>query len=87
MRAVFEQSWNLLNSEERKVFPRLTVFAGGFEHTAAEAIAGANVEILAQLVNKSLLRVAPEGRYDFHDLIYQFAAEKLAEFRRKSRCL
>jgi predicted ATPase/DNA-binding SARP family transcriptional activator len=38
MRAVFEQSWNLLSKEERSVFQQLAVFHGGFRLDAAEAV-------------------------------------------------
>ena len=79
VRAVFEQSWKLLDDAEKADFSRLTVFAGSFDHSAAESITGTKVDTLARLVDKSLLHVTPEGRYDFHDLLYQFAAEKLAE--------
>ena len=79
VRAVFEQSWKLLDDEEREGFASLTVFAGGFDYTAAASITGVKIETLARLVDKSLLRVTSEGRYDLHDLLYQFAAEKLAE--------
>ena len=79
MRAVFEQSWKLLNDEEKECYSRLTVFAGGFEHTTAASVTGAEINTLARLVDKSLLQVTSEGRYDFHDLLYQFAREKLGE--------
>lgn len=79
VRAVFEQSWNRLDPPDREVFPRLSVFRGGFDHTAAEQVAGAAVETLARLVDQSLLRMSPEGRYDLHDLLNQFGAEKLQQ--------
>ena len=36
--------------------------------------------ILASLTRKSLLRRSPEGRYEMHELLRQFAKEQLAEF-------
>jgi predicted ATPase len=77
IRAVFEQSWNRLSDEERTIFPRLTVFHGGFDRAAAEEVAGAQVETLTRLVDTSLLSVISEGRYGLHDLLHQFGDEKL----------
>jgi predicted ATPase/DNA-binding NarL/FixJ family response regulator len=77
IRAVFEESWNLLTDSERDVFPKLSVFRGGFRPEAAEAIAGASLGILSALVDKSLLRVDDTGRYDLQELVRQYAAEQL----------
>jgi predicted ATPase/DNA-binding CsgD family transcriptional regulator len=77
MRAVFEHSWNLLSDSEREVFKKLSVFRGGFRKEAAQAIAGASLGVLSALVDKSLLRVDASGRYDLHELLRQYAEEKL----------
>jgi predicted ATPase/DNA-binding SARP family transcriptional activator len=79
MRAAFEQSWNRLSEEERRAFRRITIFCGGFDRQAAEAITGANLGDLASLVDKSFVRGSPEGRYELHDLLLQYGREKLAE--------
>lgn len=78
LRAVFEHSWKLLTPFEQQVLSQLSVFWGGFRKEAAAVVAGASIAVLAALVDKSLVRVSPEGRYDQHPLIYQFAQEKLA---------
>jgi predicted ATPase/DNA-binding CsgD family transcriptional regulator len=74
MRVVFNHSLQLLTEEEREVFKRLTVFNCGFTREAAEAIAGASVTTLANLVNKSLLHLNSSGRYAIHELLRQYAA-------------
>ena len=79
LRAVFDHSWRLLSGREREVFRRLSVFRGGFRKQAAAQIAGASLLDLAAMVEKSLLKVTPTGRYRMHELLRQFAAEKLAE--------
>jgi predicted ATPase/DNA-binding CsgD family transcriptional regulator len=79
MRAVFAHSWRLLQDEERQVFRRLSIFHGGFTFHAAERVAGASLSVLAALVEKSLVRRQPASRYDMHELLRQFAAEKLLE--------
>lgn len=77
MRAVFNHSWQLLSDGERNVFKRLSVFRGSFQRKAAEHIAKATLPILSALVDKSLLRGEPDGRYQIHELLHQYAAEQL----------
>jgi predicted ATPase/DNA-binding SARP family transcriptional activator len=79
MRAVFDHSWRLLAEAERNVLKRLSVFAGGFRLEAAAHVAGASRATLVSLVDKSLLRAAANERYQMHELLKQFAAEKLSE--------
>lgn len=79
IRAVFEYSWALMSTEEQNVLAKLSVFKGGFDRQAAEAITGASLLTLINLVDKSMLQRAGSERYDMHLLICQYAAEKLAE--------
>ena len=71
VRAVFDHSWALLQARERDVLRGLSVFRGGFRRQAAAEIAAATLPVLASLVDKSLLRMNPEGRYDRHPLLSQ----------------
>jgi predicted ATPase/DNA-binding SARP family transcriptional activator len=77
--AVFDQSWALLSDEGRRLFPKLALFRGGFTLAAAEAVAGACIPLLQSLVDKSLVRRTGSDRYDTHDLLRQYALEKLEE--------
>jgi tetratricopeptide (TPR) repeat protein len=61
------------------VFRALSVFCGGFTRAAAQEVAGASLRELMALVNKSLLHRAPTGRYIVHELLRQYAAEKLKQ--------
>jgi predicted ATPase/DNA-binding SARP family transcriptional activator/Tfp pilus assembly protein PilF len=79
LEATFEQSWTLLEEPLRGVLARLSVFRGGFRREAAAEVAGAALEDLADLVEKSLLRCLPGGRYELLEVIREFAGEKLAE--------
>jgi predicted ATPase len=79
LKAAFEQSWKLLSAKEQEVLRKLSVFIGGFSRETAREVAGATIPVLASLVDKSLLRVLPNGRYDRHPLLYQFTKEKLIE--------
>lgn len=76
--AAFEFSWALLSAEEQHLLADLSVFRGGFEAEMAHQTMGASPALLAVLVEKSLLRREVAGRYDLHEAIRQFAAEKLA---------
>lgn len=77
LRAVFDQSWNLLTPQEQSVFSRLSVFRAGFTRTAAAAVAGAVLPDLSALVRKSLLHPPSGGRYDIHELLRQYGQGKL----------
>jgi predicted ATPase/DNA-binding SARP family transcriptional activator len=77
IRATFEHSWGLLSPEERAVFTKLSVFRGGFRREAAEQVAGASSLVLSALVDKSLLRRSFSGRYHVHQLLRQYASERV----------
>ena len=79
IRAVFDHSWRLLSAEEQRVLAGLSVFRGGFQRQAAHQVAGASLATLSALVDKSLLRFNPLGRYDLHELLRQYAFERLGE--------
>jgi predicted ATPase len=79
MRAVFESSWRRLDEKARCALARLSVFRAGFDRDAASAVARADAAILADLIDRSLIRVLPEDRYDLHDIIAHYAAAKLVE--------
>jgi predicted ATPase/DNA-binding SARP family transcriptional activator len=78
IRSLFDTSWRLLSAEARSVFMRLSVFRGGFTAAEAWAVAGATLGGLRTLVEKSLLRADGRGRFALHELIRQYAAERLA---------
>lgn len=87
LRAAFESSWKLLSSKEQEVLRKLSVFVGGFRREAASEVAGATIPILASLVDKSLLRVLPNGRYNQHPLLYQFMQEKCAALAKAQKAV
>ncbi|MEZ4669908.1 MAG: LuxR C-terminal-related transcriptional regulator [Anaerolineae bacterium] len=77
MRVVFEHSMALLTEAEQAAFRRLSVFRGGFRREAAQAICGVNLDTLAALVDRSMLRVDGGGRYDLHELMRHYGGELL----------
>ena len=76
LRATIAWSYDLLSQEEQRVFRALSVFAGGCTLDAAEEVAGADLDTLQSLVEKSLLRVTNE-RYWMLETIREYAAERL----------
>lgn len=79
LRVVFDTSWQLLTEPERRAFAALSVFRGGFTYQAAQRVTEIALPVLSALVNKSLLRREADGRYLIHELLRQYAAQKLAE--------
>ena len=77
MRAVFDHSWNLLTERQQEVCAGLSVFRGGFARTAARRVTGASLRELKGLLDRSLVQRATTGRYEMHELLRQYAADKL----------
>jgi len=84
VRAAFAHSWQRLSAAEQGVFMKLSVFRGGISRQAAEKIAGAGLRILRALVEKSLLIHQRPERFGIHELLRQFAAEKLTASGKES---
>jgi predicted ATPase len=96
LRATLDWSYSLLSENERALLGRLSVFAGGWTLDAAEAVAGGQsphdagppivydvLDLLTQLLNKSLVMVeGPRGelsRYRLLETIRHYALEKLLD--------
>lgn len=79
VQAVFDHSWNLLSMAEQNALMRLSIFRGGWYADEALPVANANLLLLRRLVDKSLVRVGENGRYDLHELIRQYMSRKLNE--------
>ena len=77
IRAVFEPTWKRLTESEQLVLAKFSVFAGGCTYDAAQQITGATPQILQRLVNKALIIHSTDGRYEMHELLRQYAEEKL----------
>lgn len=92
LRALIDWSYDLLNAQEKVLWQRLSVFAGGWMLSAAEQVgmgentAGESIEdweildLLTSLVDKSLV-IAEElegiARYRMLETVRQYGAEKL----------
>src|SRR5262249_46059310 len=88
LRATLDWSHDLLDADERAVFRRLAVFAGGFTLTAAGQVATSDdihtermLDLLTRLADKSLLAVGHGGRdarYHLLATVRDYAHERLA---------
>src|SRR5439155_8296677 len=78
LRSTIEWSHELLDPDEKKLFARLSVFRGGCTLGAAEDVAGADLDTLQSLVDKSLVRHTNE-RFWMLETIRGYAIERLAE--------
>lgn len=84
LRAVFDSSWQLLNSEEQQALRRLSVFSGPFDRAAAAAISGASLSTLSALVDRSMLHRQDShhadqsaGHYEVLDVLRQYTMEQM----------
>jgi predicted ATPase/class 3 adenylate cyclase len=86
LRATIDWSYDLLTDDEKRLFIRLAVFAGGRTLEAIEAVCNAKGDLdvfegIASLVDKSLLRQeeGPDGqpRFVMLETVHEYAGERL----------
>jgi predicted ATPase/DNA-binding NarL/FixJ family response regulator len=89
LQATLDWSYELLPPPEQAIWQRASVFAGSFDLDAAEAVcagdgvaAGAVMDLVDQLVAKSILRRGPGGdpaRYRMLDTVREYGQQRLNE--------
>ena len=91
MRGTIDWSYDLLSEEEKTLFGRLSIFAGGRTLEAVEVVCDARgdlpmdaLEGVSSLLEKSLLRRKEEGleaepRFVMLETVHEYAREKLEE--------
>lgn len=75
LRATIEWSFHLLGERGQDALRRLAIFRGGFTLEAAEAVADADLDVLTELVDQSLLKRTDDDRYLMLETIREFGLE------------
>ncbi|MEU8874099.1 urease subunit beta [Streptomyces javensis] len=86
LRAVIAWSWQLLSEHERTVAERVSILPGGLTQASATAVCAGSAapateipELLAGLVDRSLLQLAPApGRYRMLETLREYGIDRLA---------
>jgi predicted ATPase/DNA-binding SARP family transcriptional activator len=85
LRGLIDWSYELLDEPERSLFMRLAVFSTSFDHDAAETVAGpvadSAADLLASLVDKSLIQFDLAGgrsRYRMLETIREYALGRIS---------
>ena len=88
LRAVVDWSYELLFEDERRLFARLSVFVGGCELTAVEAVCaddrvptGEVFDVMSRLVDKSLVTapVGDDARFTQLQTLWEYGRDRLEE--------
>jgi non-specific serine/threonine protein kinase len=94
LRAAVDWSYNLLDTDEKKLLARLSVFSGGWTLEAAEQICVKQrgkfelLDVLSDLIDKSLVSMdgsTGEARYHLLETTRQYGREKLLESKESGR--
>jgi predicted ATPase/class 3 adenylate cyclase len=78
LRATIAWSYDLLTTDEQRLFTRLAVFAGGCTLEAAEQVAEADLDTIQSLVDKSLVRHT-DDRLWMLETVREYAGGRLDE--------
>jgi len=87
LKATLDWSWDLLSASERDALAQLSVFDGGFDLSAAQAVIQLSqgsrttwiVDLVQSLVDKSLVRKVGEQRFDLLRSVHDYASQRLDE--------
>ncbi len=80
---ILDSSWRWLSARERTALSALAIFVGGFTREAAEAVADADLGVLAALAERSLIQRLPDARggsrFQVHELVRNYALRQVAD--------
>ncbi len=96
LRATVSWSYQLLTEDERLLFDRASVFAGGFDLRAAETVCGFDpidsvdvIDLVSSLVDKSMIvadRSAFGMRYRLLETLRQYGEDRWSSAARRPSC-
>jgi tetratricopeptide (TPR) repeat protein len=78
LEATITWSYDLLDEDQKSLFTRLSVFAGGWTLEAAEQVCSATLDQLASLIDNSLVR-HNGNRYSMLETIREYTLERLRD--------
>jgi tetratricopeptide (TPR) repeat protein len=87
LQAVFDTTWQLLDSREQILLAQISIFRGGFTRPAAAAVLNDANAGLYILQHHALLGRDETGRFKMHPLIRRFAVEQRANLPRAAALL
>ena len=79
LRLICDQAWQQLGARRQQIFARLCLFRAGFSRRAAAAVAEADLPDLDDLTARAIVRRGEHGRYQIHELLRQYGADRLHE--------
>ncbi|MEM7130025.1 MAG: tetratricopeptide repeat protein [Chloroflexota bacterium] len=79
LQAIFDHAWQILSPAEQTILEKLAIFQGGFSRKAAQEITGATLPELQNLLQHSFLARSGKERFDLHNLLQQYALNRLSE--------
>jgi predicted ATPase/class 3 adenylate cyclase len=79
LQATIDWSYDLLAVPEQRLFRAFSVFVGGADAEAAQAVCGAELDELAALVDQSLLKPIGDDRFLMLETLREYALERLED--------
>ncbi|MEM7134154.1 MAG: BTAD domain-containing putative transcriptional regulator [Chloroflexota bacterium] len=76
MQVVFDTSWQLLSGDDQEILLRLSFFQGSFSYAAVQQVGKATLIQVSALMGSSWLWQINDKRYQMHELVRQYLAEK-----------
>ncbi len=74
-----DYSWRLLPPELADLLARCSTFRGTFRNKDVTAITNGSAQQISKLIKRSLLHIDQQRNLSIHEMVRQFAADKLAE--------
>lgn len=77
IRIIFDATWEMLTTDEQTLFMQLSIFRDKPTRQAIQTVTNAHLLTLSSLADKALLIPVDDGHYQVHELLRQYAYEKL----------